>query len=511
MKCMNCHVTEMEKPIDGHPSYWSCPSCGAIELKYTPQDYQTGLHEVPYQEVFNPETGEWEIAPQIIATFGGYGSGKSKASLQEFFIRCMENPKGTGLITAPTLQLLKRTSIKTLLNEIIPPPLIENYNKTEGEIKLANGFTIYTIPSDDDEKLRSINAGLIHMEEASGINRSIYDQLLTRMRDPFVQNRAMFVSSNPELGWIKEVLVDNEKRKDPKHPEHEDYNPFITVFIWETKLNKFLPTNFIELNSKGKPDWWKRKYLEGSFEAAEGAVYPNFSQITIDPFPVIEGKTDKYGIPLDWERVIGMDHGLRNPTAVVFSAIDPKNGEVITYNEYYKPNTLVPAHATTLKGLLEEIPFGKLRFMKADPSIKNKTDPINGKSVQGLYQEYGIFWSLGNNNIEAGILRVNSYIERRKWKVYNTCTNIVREHLNYKFPEITMDDDKNLDEKPLKKDEHSCDAARYKFMALPDNPDLLKTLAYEPKMDYNGYKREENEYGWDDKYKDNYADSFLSY
>jgi PBSX family phage terminase large subunit len=426
----------------------------------------------------------------------------------------MENPKGTGLVTAPTLPLLKRTTIKTLLNEIIPPPLVENYNKTDGEIKLANGFTIYTIPSDDDEKLRSINAGLIHLEEASGINRSIYDQLLTRMRDPFVRNKAIFVCSNPELGWIKDVLVDNEKRKNPMHPEHKDYSEHITCFIWETSLNKFLPKNFIEINSKGKPDWWIRKYLKGSFEAAEGAVYPNFTKTIIQPLPVIESgkeKTDKYGIPLTWERVIGMDHGLRNPTVFVFGAIDPNKGEVIIYNEYYKPNTLVPEHAKAFKQLLEEIPHGLLRFIKADPSTRNKTDPVNGKSVQGLYQEYGIYLSEANNNVETGILRVNSYIERGKLKVYSTCINTVREHLRYTFPEIDMDHDKNLDEKPVKKDDHSCDATRYMLMALPDDPNLLKLVAFEPKMTYNVPYKEENEYGWDDRYADQYNGSFLAY
>jgi PBSX family phage terminase large subunit len=407
------------------------------------------------------------------------------------------------LVTAPTLQLLKRTTIKTLLNEIIPPPLVESYNKTDGEIHLVNGFTIFTIPSDDDEKLRSINAGLIHIEEASGINRTIYDQLLTRMRDPFVKNRAMFVCSNPELGWIKDVLVDNDKRKDPMHPEHEDYNQDITVFIWATHLNKFLPPNFIEMNSKGKPDWWRRKYLEGSFEAAEGAVYPNFAKTVIQPLPVSD-KTDKYGIPLTWERVIGMDHGLRNPTALVFGAIDPVNAEVIIYNEYYKANTLVPAHVKAIKPLLEEISHGRLRFIKADPSTRNKTDPINGKSVQGLYQEYGIYLSEANNNVETGILRVNSYIERGKLKVYSTCINTVREHLRYTFPEITMDNDKNLDEKPVKKDDHSCDALRYMMMALPDDPKLLKLVAFEPKMSYNYPESTENEYGWDEKYRERY-------
>jgi PBSX family phage terminase large subunit len=510
MQCLNCHTAELVTPVDSHPSYLVCPNCNGMELLYEPQDYQSPIHEIEYLEIFNNETGRWEIAPQIIASFGGYGSGKSKSSLQEFFLRCLENPKGTGLVTAPTLQLLKRTTIKTLLNEIIPPLLVKNYNKSDGEIHLQNGFVIYTIPSDDDEKLRSINAGLIHLEEASGINRTIYDQLLTRMRDPFVKNKALFVCSNPELGWIKDVLVDNDKRKSPTHPEHEDYNPYVTVFIWETKLNKFLPPNFIEINSKGKPDWWKRKYLEGSFEAAEGAVYPNFAKCMIEPLPISD-KTDKYGIPKTWERIIGFDHGLRNPTAIVFAAINPEEGEVIVYNEYYKPNTLVPEHAKNLKKLLEEIPYGLLRFIKADPSVRNKTDPVNGKSVQGLYQEYGIYLSEGNNNIETGLLRVNSYIERGKYKIFNTCINTIREHLRYTFPEISMDDDKNLDEKPVKKDDHSCDANRYMMMALPDDPKLLKLVAFEPKMTYNTPIKVENEYGWDDDYANQYNGSFLNY
>lgn len=312
MQCLNCYTAEMADPPDKHPSYTQCPNCGAIELLYTPQDYQQAIHEIPYVQ---DENGG--LKPQIISTFGGYGSGKSKASLQEFFLRCMENPMGVGLVTAPTLQLLKRTTIKTLLDEIIPPPLVEKYNKSDGEIHLVNGFVIYTIPSDDDEKLRSINAGLIHLEEASGINRTIYDQLLSRMRHPFVKNKAIFVCSNPEIGWIKDVLVDNEARKNPIHPEHEDYNPYISCFIWATKLNKHLPPNFIEMNSKGKPSWWTRKYLEGSFEASVGAVYPNFTQTIIQPLPVIDGKTDKYGIPLTWERVVGMDHGWTSSLAHV--------------------------------------------------------------------------------------------------------------------------------------------------------------------------------------------------
>src|SRR5690606_41898623 len=180
-------------PANGHPSYVECPHCGAIELTYVPQDYQESVHSVPIIERWNTKRQRWEYEIQIIGVFGGYGSGKSRASLTEVLLRALNNPKGTGLLTAPTLQQLKRTTLKTFFQEVCPPPLIERYNKTDGEIELVNGFVFYTIPSDDEEKLRSINAGIIHIEEASGIERTIYDQLLTRMRDPFVKDRLMAV------------------------------------------------------------------------------------------------------------------------------------------------------------------------------------------------------------------------------------------------------------------------------------------------------------------------------
>jgi PBSX family phage terminase large subunit len=484
MLCGNCKTTNIQKPIDQHPSYLVCPNCNAIELTYEPQSYQEPAHHHPKN-----------TSLKIVGFFGGYGSGKSKTSLQEIFLRSLENPKGTGLLTAPTLQQLKRTTLKTFFNEVCPPPLIKRYNKADGEIELENGFVFYTIPSDDEEKLRSINAGLIHMEEASGIKRSIYDQLLTRIRDPFVKHKYFAVCSNPDLGWIKEVFVDNEKRKNPKHPEHDDFNKHITTFIWETKLNTYLPPDFIEINSKGKPEWWVKRYLKGSFEHSEGMVYPNFGTTVVEPFEV----------PNTWERFVALDHGLRNPTAVPFGAIDPDTGIVYIYDEYYEPNRTVPEHAKHIKPKVESIPLGRLRFMVIDPSARNKSDPINGRSVQSLYAEYGLFFTEGNNAIEAGLLKVNSYINNGKLKVFNTCVSTIKEGLNYKFPEVTMDNEKNLDEKPLKRNDHMMDALRYALMRLPDDPDLLKTVGKEPPKRYNKVENDDFEEENDEK------SDFLSY
>lgn len=508
MLCQNCFTADMVIPYNNHPAYIECPNCRAIELTYIPQEYQQRYHEAPLVEIRDKKNKKWTIRTSIKGSFGGYGSGKSKTSLSEVLLRALKNPKGTGLLTAPTLQQLKRTTLKTFFNEICPPPLIERYNKTDGEIVLINGFTFFTIPSDDEEKLRSINAGLIHMEEASGIARSIFDQLLTRMRDPFVTDRLFAVCSNPDLGWIKDVFADNIPRSDPSHPEHDLYNPYIETYIWETALNEHLPPDFIEFNSMGKPEWWIKRYLLGSFEHSEGMVYPEFSStLFTEQGYLANNNLDK--IPANWERFVNLDHGLTNPTAVYFSAIDPVNGVVVTYDEYYVPNALVPEHASVIKPKIDNIPHGRLRFMVGDPSIKNKTDPINGRSVQYLYQEYGMFFTEGNNSIDAGILRINSYIKRKKWVILkDKCPNLAKEGINYKFPEITMDDKKNPDEKPVKKNDHAMDSMRYGFMRLPEDPDMLKNIASEPPNKYTGKHREDDD---EDEYEYGGGESYLSY
>jgi hypothetical protein len=160
------------------------------------------------------------------------------------------------MFAAQTLGQLKKTTLKTFFDEVCPPPLIESYNKSDEIIKLVNGFTIYCMPTDSEQKIRSLNLGLVHLEEVSGVKKSIYTQVLSRMRDPFTKNKAVIVCSNPANTWIKDEFVDNEARKDPSHPQHDKYNKFIHTFIWKTALNKYLPKNFIEMNSKGRPNWY---------------------------------------------------------------------------------------------------------------------------------------------------------------------------------------------------------------------------------------------------------------
>lgn len=494
--CPHCRIGAFVLPADEHPSYCICNACGAFQLTYIPMDHQEEFHKTEF--MYN-EDGS--IMTQTLALFGGYGSAKSTASLWELFIRCLENPNSVALITAPTLPLLKRTSIKTLLDEVIPPPLLESFNKSEMEFKLANGTVIYAVASDEETKLRSLNIAFCHMEEASGIKRSVYDQLLTRLRHKNGWNKAMIVSSNPDMNWIKDVLVNNDARRNPLHPEHEDYDPTISVYIWPTKLNKHLPLDFAAKISKGKPEWWIQRFLHGSFEHSSGMVYPEVSKAIIQDIP------DFDTVSKGWERVIAADFGIRNPTAVLMGAIDPKEGILYIYQMYYKADALLPEHAKAIKPMVNSVPAGLIRFMVGDPAMKNRSaDVVNGKSVQALYQEYNLYFSEGNNKIEAGILRVNSYINRGRLKIFrHACADLVREITNYKYPELSMDDEKNLDENPIKYNDHACDALRYMMMRLPEDPDNLTAQSYDMPDKWG------NPQHIDDDDEDEYSKDYMSY
>jgi PBSX family phage terminase large subunit len=498
--CENCKVGTMREPPDQHPAYIQCDSCMAIQLTYVPMPYQEGMHQV--------DTGG---DLDIISCFGGFGSGKSRSTLQEFLMRALENPRGSGLFGAQTLGQLKKTTLKTWFEEICPPPLVESWNKTDGIMKLINGFTIFIVSTDEEQKIRSLNLGLVHLEEVSGIKKSIYTQILSRMRDPFTKNKAVIVCSNPSNTWIKDEFVDNEDRKNPSHPQHANYNPYIRTFIWKTALNTYLPPNFIEMNTKNRPEWYRKKYFEGDFSFNSGMVYPEIHSTFIDPYPVNPEKTDRFGIPKDFERVVALDFGIRNETAVLFGAINPKEGELIIYNEYYVREKTLPQHAAALKPLINEIQSGLLRFMVIDPACKNRmNDVINGKSIISHFQEYGLYFHPGNNNIEYGLAKVSSYIELRKLKIYKTCFNTIKEGIGYLYPEVDMDNaEENADEKPIKAQDHLMDALKYMVARLPDDPEHLKSASYTPPRSYSEYNNYDT-INYDDEIPEKF-DDFLAY
>jgi phage terminase large subunit len=279
------------------------------------------------------------------------------------------------------------------------------------------------------------------------------------------------------LNWIRgEFLLKSAKIEgsDGRYwVEEEDKNPNFSTHIAPTHKNIYLPKGYYQDTAKGKPRWWVDRYLNGSFEHSEGQVYPIFHEAIVDPFP----------IPKNWQRIGAADFGLRDPTVLIMGAIDPEEGVIYLYNEYFETSHAVPHHAHNMKQILDEIPYGSLQKLVADPSGK-RSNISDNRSIFDHYAEYDIWFQPGDNRIEPGIAKVYAYLQLKKLKVFSSLKNTIREHVNYKYKPQELRNEKNLDEKPIDKDNHSVDSVRYMIQELPDNPKDLIQKSHNPR-DFN--------------------------
>ena len=154
----------------------------------------------------------------------------------------------------------------------------------------------------------------------------------------------------------------------------------------------------------------------------------------------------------------------------------------------------VPVHALELNKRLALVPHGRIREMVGDPSggRRNQTDK---QSVFDNYREYGIFWTAGNNRIEAGISKVFSYMAMGKVKIFSTLKETINEGVNYKYKPLDLHVDKNVSEIPIEVNNHCMDTMRYMINTLPDDHSNLITVKASPLDRQNqiyGYTKQEH-------------------
>jgi hypothetical protein len=150
---------------------------------------------------------------------------------------------------------------------------------------------------------------------------------------------------------------------------------------------------------------------------------------------------------------------------------------VYIYDEYYKNALPVPEHAKAMIEMVQKVPYGKLRGLVGDPSGARK-GISDMRSIFDHYAEYGIWFKAGDNRIDTGIAKVLAYFSLGRLKIFSTCTNTIREGLNYKYKPEELDAKKNPDNKPIDKDNHAMDSLRYMIQELPDDPERLIQKSY---------------------------------
>ena len=476
------------KSVSGADStFWmecSSPICSTYVDTYIPLPHQEKIHKDSHR---------------YVGVFGGYGSGKTQCSLKDDTKHMLTTPNGTTVVGSAVLSQVEQTYEKDWSLDF-PAEFIMSQNKTKKTYTLINGHTLLIKSFYEEGLLRSLNVTRAHIVEASEVDHSIFVQLQSRLRntvatipdvdeegrpiyDPIKQAfklavdwRKMIVESNPSAGWIRDnfLLVSDVLFLNESGHTYivDEKNVSYSSHVIPTRKNTYLPANFYEENATGRPLWWIKRYLEGSFDYAEGMVYPNS----------LGSYCRNFEIPAHWKRLIGWDYGIRDATAIIFGAIDEENGVLYIFKEIYVNNMNYEEIGKKYKEVYNEcVPEGTLyRPAVMDGRSINKRNDFNLKTIGDMFLDIGIYLEPAQMSLEARMLKVNTMMENGSLKICEDCVNLRRELINYKFPERTADGKtKPGGDKPTDKNNHAINAMEFLVMEAPDNLRELENKAYD--------------------------------
>lgn len=435
-----------------------------------------------------------------IGVFGGYGSGKTMCTMKDDEKHMLTTPNGETVVGSKVLSQVEQTYEKEFRTDF-PRAFIARKNEQKKMYVLVNGHVLLIKSYYDEGIMRSLNLSRAHIVEASEVDHEIFVQLQTRMRnqkasildtneegeliyDPKtelfkekVSWRKLIVESNPSSGWIRDnYLLTSSKINGPDTEQYfvEEPAEQRSSHIIPTALNRYLPKEFEEDIGRGKPEWWKKRYLKGSFDYAEGAVYPKALSTFMNSFD----------IPESWPRIIACDYGIRDATHILFGAVDSKNNILYVYDEIcvtdkvYKQTAKIywehyDAHVRKSPLYCQPVMDGK--------SI-NKRNDLDLKTIGELFADEGIFFKGAQMDLNLRIIKTNSFIEYAQLKIFkDKCPVLCKELMNYKFPDRTADG-RSKGDKPVDKANHGISALEFMVVELPED---LKTVT----SNYKGVQR----------------------
>lgn len=371
----------------------------------------------------------------IVLNRGGTRSSKSYSILQILlFLKFLSEENKRILIlrkTGPSLNLTTLDAFRRMINEY-------NLNGRIKEEKVFKNFHyknnfLHFDSLDDPYKKKSSEWNYIFFEE---LNEFSFDDFMTmklylsaRNTDPKNPNQ-IYAALNPvdEYCWVKEKLLDSN-----------NFDVTEIVSTYKDNLQNLNLQTIKDIESLAKQNKnFHRVYCCGEWGHLDNLIYLDSEWDIIEKYP-----NDEFFDAIFY----GLDFGYNHPTALIQIGVKD--------NEFYEKELLYQTELTNkmlIKRLEKLIPF-KVRGSReiyADSEDSNRIQEIYnaGFFVTGVEKKKG--------SVKAGIDVVKSY----KIHVEKNSYNLIKERRGY-----TWQMDRNghpLEvEKPVKFNDHACDAERY--------------------------------------------------
>lgn len=374
---------------------------------------------------------------------GAVRSGKTIASI----IRWIEYIR-----TAPTSGYLvmigktERTLRRNILGEIEKIVGQKNFHYNAGDaVATIYGRQIYCYGANDERaegKIRGLTVSGAYGDELSLWPKSFFNQLLARMS---VRGAKFFGTTNPDgpYHYLRVDYLDRVGELD------------LAEFFFTLEDNPALdPAYVTALKDEYKPGTlWYRRFIDGAWVAAEGAVYDFFNEAE-HTLPVLPEsyRPDEY--------VIAVDYGTSNATSAGLYGVwhQPIFGNVkaLRLDGYYYDGRSTGRQKTDSQYAKEiEEKFGQFK-----DSARLIIDP-SAASFKAEMRRHG--WRRitdARNNVVDGIRTQAKMLHNGEYKLLQTPGNkqAIRDYGAYLWDSKAQ---ARGEDKPLKRDDHTKDEERY--------------------------------------------------
>lgn len=382
--------------------------------------------------------------------YGSVRSGKTWITLVVFAAWVSTMPLDKAYIMcAKSLTTLKRNCLD-LLQEIIGE---ENFSYSlSNKQAWLFGRKIYLEGANDSRsegKIRGMTLQGAYVDEITLIEQNFFTMLLSRLSEPKAK---LFGSTNPDSPshWLKKDYIDRANELDMN----------VDKFIIDD--NTFLDPEYVKQIKQEYVGVFYDRFILGKFVLAEGIIYPMYEKAIAPPPQDIK--------PSDY--CISIDYGTMNAFAALLWA---KYGSIWhAVNEYYYSGRdkgitktdeeyadAVDALAAPIMEKREKIVnegkaeyFQKIRTI-VDPSAASFITTLR-KRKRGMYSSQSWYNVIpADNDVVDGIRDTATAMELGLIKISPNLNHLIDELRGYVWDSASGED------RPLKINDHACDALRY--------------------------------------------------
>ncbi len=405
-----------------------------------------------------------------IAILGGYGSGKSWGTLYKIKSLMVAQPGSLWMVGRSTLKDLKGDTYEICFGDNgifgVDGKDYGKFNRVDNEYHMKNGSKIFFAHFDDPKTLRGPSLTGVFIEQAEMVKKEVFDTLTSRLRQwgslkkgtqgynyiekyknsPIhihVPQHYFYIIANPGgHNWLKEEFLDKKN----------ELWEVIETTTYDNEKN--LPIDYIENLKKQHNELWIQKYIYGSFEKAEGIVYPEFTDDhIIDPIDV---KTNE-------KIYLSIDPGYRHASVAILATIRDEN--LIIFDEVYEKESTISEVCKVIRATLIKH-FSAILYKNVDLTVlidpsANRKEMGTGISIKQQYVEGGFFPIDADNEAKSARMVIKDLLKAKKILVTSNCLNTIREFGIYKWHPTKADE-------VVKTDDDTMDAIRYIVNYQPD-------------------------------------------